>query len=94
MDHSSGFIAAIAADDEDDNGDYENGRITVTFVSYFQVCKTDLSSEIKKRHCQLYQKHGSIRFCPTMLEFQHLVKDFVEMKSMKTRFTDNRPEYD
>ena len=61
MDHSSGFIAAIAADDEDDKGDYENGRITVTFVSYFQVCKTDLSSEIKKRHCQLYQKHGSIR---------------------------------
>ena len=29
-----------------------------------------------------------------MLEFQDLVKDFVEMKSIKTHFTDNKPGYD
>ena len=37
---------------------------------------------------------AALGFGPTMLEFQDLVKDFVEMKSIKTHFTNNRPGYD
>ena len=37
---------------------------------------------------------AALGFGPTMLKFQDLVKDFVEMKSIETRFTSNRPGYD
>ena len=36
----------------------------------------------------------ALGFGQTMLKFQDLVKNFVEMKSIKTQFTDNRPGYD
>ena len=50
--------------------------------------------KLKKGIANFIKSMAALGFGPTMLEFQHLVKDFVEMKSMKTRFTDNRPEYD
>ena len=37
---------------------------------------------------------AALGFCLTMLQFQDLVKDFVEIKSIKARFIDNRLGYD
>ena len=68
--------------------------ITATFVSSFQGHKTNLSSQIEKDIANFIEGMTALGFGPTMLEFQDLVKDFVEMKSTKTCFTDNRPEYD
>ena len=65
----------------------------VTFVS-FQSRKTDLSSEIEKDITNFIKSMAALDFGPTVLEFQDLVKDSVEMKSIKTCFTDNRPGYD
>ena len=89
VDHSSTFVAAFVIDDDDD--DY-GGH--VTFVSYFRGCKTDLSSEIEKDITNFIKSMAALDFGPTMLEFQDLVKDSVEMKSIKTCFTDNRLGYD
>ena len=68
--------------------------IIVTFVSSFLGCKTDLSSEIEKDIANFIKSMAALGFGSAMLEFQDLVKDFVEMKSIKTCFTDNRPWYD
>ena len=61
--------------------------LTVAFVSSFQGCKTDLS-EIEKDIVNFIKSMTAFGFGPTMLKFQDLVKDFVEMKSIKTHFTD------
>ena len=85
VDHSSAFLAAVVIDNNDDD---------VTFVSSFQGRKTDLPSEIEKDIANFNKSMAALGFGSTMLEFQDLVKDFEEMKSIKTRFTDNRPGYD
>ena len=68
--------------------------ITVSFISSFQGCKTNLSPEIEKDIANFIKGMVALGFGPKMLEFQDLVKDFVVVKSIKTCFTDNRPGYD
>ena len=84
MDHSSAFAAAVITDNDDDD---EDGRHNCYFC--FLLPGSQNRSIIRNR-----KSMEALGFGSTMLEFQDLVKDFEEMKSIKTRFTDNRPGYD
>ena len=84
MDHSSAFAAAVITDNNDDD---EDGRHNCYFC--FLLPGLQNRSIIRNR-----KSMEALGFGSTMLEFQDLVKDFVEMKSIKACFTDNRSQYD
>ena len=84
MDHSSAFAAAVITDNDDDD---EDGRHNCYFC--FLLPGSQNRSIIRNR-----KSMEALGFGSTMLEFQDLVKDFVEMKSIKACFTDNRSQYD